>query len=622
MSSQHRFIRALVLLVGAALLGVALLGVGGASPAPTPPWRITLDDGWVVRDDPSGRGRLHGFARGQFAGLKVAVPYSPNAGHVTGPAGLASFDGTVSWFRTRFTVPEDGRYALNFQSINHRGHVWVDGRSLGGHVGVYEPFEKRFTTTAGEHSLVVRSDYRDPAKLKAEAWHRTWFNFGGISRPITLRKLADVDLVAPALTTRLNPDGTAQVAVDVHVRNFSTEARDVPLHGTLVHDDQSIDLTFPTIKVGPRALGFFRTSVKVENPALWSPDAPNLYDLRLEVDGQTSWSGRTGLRDLRRRGNQILLNGRRVLLRGASLNEDAPGRGDALTPSDMDAMVAELKAINANATRAQHGLAPALLDRLDAAGIMVWQGVGPVDAPGAWTSDTPRRAAAARERVRRSVRQLRLHPSIIAWSLANEIAGTGHSPSQRRYIDDMARELHRRDPGRLVSVDIWGSHPPSDITGALLYRNLDAVGLTNYVGWYEATREPRSTVAHLVRTAVGKFERTFSSKVVVVTEFGAEASAANPRLAPGGFGFQTRLLATHLRAYKADTRISGMLIWVLRDFAVAPSFAGGSIHRLVPEIKIVKGVNQKGLYDYLGRPKPAVHMVGQAFARLPTYPDG
>jgi len=173
----------------------------------------------------------------------------------------------------------------------------------------------------------------------------------------------------------------------------------------------------------------------------------------------------------------------------------------------------------------------------------------------------------------------------------------------------------------VVSVDVWGNHTPSS-PNVKLYRHLDAVGTTNYAGWYEATLEPRAVVSKLVRSNISSFENAFPGKVVVVTEFGAEASGANARLRPGGFGFQTRLLATHLRAYKGDDRLTGMLIWVLRDFAVAPSFAGGSIHRLVPDIQIVKGVNQKGLYDYLGRPKPAVHMVGQAYARLATFPDG
>jgi hypothetical protein len=68
----------------------------------------------------------------------------------------------------------------------------------------------------------------------------------------------------------------------------------------------------------------------------------------------------------------------------------------------MDAVVARLRAIGANAdARARkHPLSPALLERLDAAGILVWQGIGPVDSPGAWTSTTPARRARAERRAR------------------------------------------------------------------------------------------------------------------------------------------------------------------------------------------------------------------------------
>jgi hypothetical protein len=55
-------------------------------------------------------------------------------------------------------------------------------------------------------------------------------------------------------------------------------------------------------------------------------------------------------------------------------------------------------------------------------------------------------------------------------------------------------------------------------------------------------------------------------------------------------------------------------VWNLQDFALAPSFAGGSIRGQVPSIRLVRGINQKGLFTYDGRPKPAVAAVRRAFA--------
>ena len=96
-------------------------------------------------------------------------------------------------------------------------------------------------------------------------------------------------------------------------------------------------------------------------------------------------------------------------LHGATIQEDALGRGDALTPNDESEIVRELKAIGANAARAQHPLDPGLLERLDAAGILVWQGVGPVEGAGNWFSNTPALLADAERQARHGGRRLGKH---------------------------------------------------------------------------------------------------------------------------------------------------------------------------------------------------------------------
>jgi hypothetical protein len=400
------------------------------------------------------------------------------------------------------------------------------------------------------------------------------------------------------------------------VRNRARSTRTLQLRGSLRRGHVTVPVVFPPMRVGPGEARGVSTRVVVRRPALWSPGSPSLYALTLGVPGEGAWSDMVGLREVSRRGGELLLNGRRLRLHGASINEDAEGAGDALTAADMDAVVRELRAIGANATRAQHALSPPLLERLDRAGIMVWQGVGPVDAPGAWTSRTPALAHAARERVRISVRQERLHPSVIAWNLANEIAGNGHDASQVAYVRDMARELHREDPGRLVALDVWGAHPPS--APGTIYRDVDAVALTNYVGWYDGAGEPRAEIARRLHDTTLAFARTFRDKVTLVSEFGAEANPYNRRAKPGGYAYQSWLLRRHIATYRALPQLSGMLVWNLRDFGVAPTFAGGSISSVVPGIIIERGLNTTGLFDYAGRPKPAASAVARAFRPLGT----
>jgi hypothetical protein len=599
---------------GSASRVMAAGGAGGSASrmmaAGGPDGRVALAGWWTVRGDRAGAGVARGWQWGGFDGRRARVPFSPNARHVTGARGRRSYQGGVAWLRTTF-ASGDGDHALRFESVHHRARVWVDGRLVARHTGAYLPFEARMRLRAGRHVLVVRADWRSPEAMKAAAWHRSWFNFGGINREVTLRRLGPSELDAPGLVTRLRR-GAAEVVVTARVRNRA-DARTVAVRGRLA----GVPLRFAPVRLARGAGAWVRALVRLARPPLWSPHRPRLVGLRLEVPGESGLSRRVGLRELAWSDGRLRLNGRPLVLRGASIHEDARGRGDALLPGDLDAIVRRLRAVGANATRAQHPLTPALLERLDAAGILVWQGVGPVDAPGAWTSTTPARRARAVRRVRLSLLQLRAHPSVLTWNLANEVAGNGHAGGQAAYVARAAATARRLDPGRPVALDVWGTHLPG-VAGAL-WRHVDAVGATNYQGWYAA---PGATAAQ-TRSAIDGFlaglHALFPRKVVAVTEFGAEANHDNAPPAPGGTAFQARLLARHIRAYAADARLDGMLVWNLQDFALTPTFAGGSIRRVVPAIVLRRGINQKGLFTYGGRPKPAVAVVARLF-RPPSCP--
>jgi hypothetical protein len=631
-----RSLAAAVALGVPALAAVALAGggagLGGGEPDVREQWgghggppavrtgdpaRVALDGTWWVREDPRAIGTGHGWQRGGFGGNPHRLPYVPNARAITGAKGVRSHEGSVAWYRTTFRVPDDGRYGLRFESVNHKAQVWIDGRPAGEHVGTYLPFEIDRELRAGrDHTLVVRADWRGPERMKAEGWHRAWFNFGGINREVTIRPMPDADVVAPTVRTRVRGED-ARVEVSAAIRNLAGTREPLRLSGTLRRgDNDPIEIAFPPVAVPAGRSRRVSAAVTVEDAELWSPGSPTLYDLELRATdaGLPGWRGRIGLREIARQGPALLLNGRPVKLRGASLHEDAWPRGDGLHARDMDAIVAALKGLGANATRAQHALNPALLERLDAAGVLVWMGVGPVDAPGAWTSRGPRLEARARERVRDSVAQLQTHPSIFAWNLANEVAGQGHPAGQAGYVDAAARELHRRDPGRIVGLDVWGSHPP-DADGPM-YRHVDAIGWTNYLGWYEQPYATPQELEALIRTKLAELRAVFPDRVLLVTEFGAEGSARNPAAAPGGLDFQAGLLRTHIRTYASIPDLAGMLVWNLRDFAVAPSFNGGSITEVVSDISLVPGLNEKGLYTTTGRPKPAARAVREEFERL------
>ena len=575
------------------------------APAPVihagPTGRTPLSGPWFLRLDATRAG----LVRGGFAGQAVHVPYSPNARHVTGERGQRSYDGAVAWYRTRLRIVATGDYAIRFESVNHHATVWLDGREVARHTGTYLPFEARARLTAGIHELVVRADWRDPRRLKAQGWHRTWFNFGGINREVTLRRLGASELDAPGLVTRLQGDA-AVVDVTVRVRN-RRGPRSIAVVGTL----GDTRVRFPPVRLAAGATAWVRARARIERPKLWQPGRPALYPLRLAVPGESGYVARVGLRELSWSGGRLFVNGRPLLLRGASLQEDALGRGDALLPGDMDAVVERLRALNANATRSQHPVNPALLERLDAAGILIWQGVGPVDQPGRWSGVTPRRMRTALRRVRRSVLQARAHPSVLAWNLINEVDANGAPGGQREYVEQAAREVHALDPGRPAALDVWGTHLPA--RAGRIYAAVDVLGVTNYEGWYASILEPGRVVGARIRAWLRRVHATFPGVPIVITEFGAEANRRNPSSAPGGLDFQADLLARHIRIYRSDPRLSGMLVWNLQDFAIRPSFFGGSVRSQTRAIRLQRGINAKGLFTYGGDAKPAAHTVARLY---------
>src|SRR3954449_9282318 len=185
-----------------------------------PTGRVALDGRWAVRVLPARAARA------------VHVPYSPNARVVSGPAGEASFEGGVAWYRTTFTVAAPGDYAIRFESVNHEASVFVDGRLAARHTGAYLPFEARKHLGAGRHVLMVRADWRSPEAMPGAAWHRTSFHFGGIDREVTIPRLGASEVDAPGVVTRLQSDGSAVVDVTARVRNRG-DARTIALQGKL-----------------------------------------------------------------------------------------------------------------------------------------------------------------------------------------------------------------------------------------------------------------------------------------------------------------------------------------------------------------------------------------------------
>jgi hypothetical protein len=594
----------------------AVLAAGHAAAAQAPGSRPIASEGpggrtalasWVLRRDPANRGLSLGYSRGGFAGADVSVPNVVSPAPYTGHAGAANYEGSIAWYRTSFQAATSGTYALSFQSANYLATVWIDGRKLGSHHGSYLPFEERARLAAGGHTVVVRVDWEDPARQAREGFHRTWFNWGGIDGPVDVRLVGESELSEPTLQTTLTPDSSsakqANVTVGVQVHNYGL-SRTITPEGSLVHGAQTVALSFPAVVVRHDQVLTDTSTATVTQPALWSPTNPNLYQLTLRVGAESSYSARVGLRQLTWHGGGLYLNGQPLSLHGVSIQEDAQGHGDALTPADDTKLVQELKQVGANVVRSQHPLYPELLERLDEAGILVWQGIGPVEGAAMWYSTAPRLLAEAEQQARTAVLAEQLHPAIFAWNLVDEVADNGRDAQEVDYVRTISHWLHQQDPGRMVAVDVWGDHPPTH--AGSLYSEVNAVAETDYSGWYDYPHDSAAQDEAKMRERLTAMERTFPGKVLVVSEFGAESNGLNPPGSPGSYAYQAKLLAEHIAVYAADPRLTAMMVWVLRDYPLTPTFEGGSIKSVLPKLKLIEGLNQKGLFTYGGRAKPGV----------------
>ena len=200
------------------------------------------------------------------------------------------------------------------------------------------------------------------------------------------------------------------------------------------------------------------------------------------------------------KGGRLLLNGKRLNLRGASIHEDDKDEGGALSQNTRRLLVNRLRNLGATVTRSHYPLHPAFLEMFDRLGILYW-----VDAPVYQVPNTifGRVLPAAERAALLTVRNNMNHASILTWALANEPAGNRSelgifsSPLQT-YIRDASTAVREMDDTHLIGIDRQSriGEPLTDPS----FRYLDVLGVNEYFGWYDSYK------ADLVRpasTAVG-----------------------------------------------------------------------------------------------------------------------
>jgi beta-glucuronidase len=596
--------------------------------------RQLLGGTWYFRQDDTfvGEGERW-FAQDDLAGwTPITVPYNWNATDITDNRA------SIGWYRKEFTLPKSPKRAKHFWKVrfegnNYRTKVWLNGKRLAFYTG-YFPFEVllknlkpgRNTLVAEVSSLRSNSDLTHWRSAKYNGYGTGgWWNFGGILREVYIRRVDTVDVEDVHVLPRLRRvGGPAKVEVHTILHNFTDRDRDVSV--VLRVDGRRILLDPETVpKLGRREL---TTTVTIPKPRLWAPRHPELYDMTVgallcrkrlsRCDRDVgAYRATFGVRKIEPRpGGVILLNGKRLNLRGASVMEDDIHEGGALSQRTRTLLVNRLENLGATITRMQYPPHPALLEMLDRAGIMFWADAPVYQVPNRLWGRRGVRALAKRAAML-TVRNNMNHPSILTWSLAVEPAAEesslgNYSPGLVSYVRDASHAIRELDDTRLVGLDRQ-SRIGEPLTTPV-HRYLDVLGINDYFGWYRAVIDnrpdlPDSTTADL-SAYLDQVHAANPDLPLVITEFGAEASRSGPVEQKGTYEFQRKFVMDHLAIHGSKRFVNASIHWALRDFRAHPTWQGG-----VPDGYATPPWHNKSLLEEDNRRKPAFLDVARLFRR-------
>jgi beta-glucuronidase len=562
--------------------------------------RYLMGGQWLFRLDTGGQGLSQAWQRrSSTAGWSLTTV--PNAWNAT-DASEASMHGGVGWYRKDFRLPSSAKqlsWVIRFESVNYRSIVWLNGKRLGSNTGAYLPFEfvvpAKSLRRGGTNRLVIRvdsrrkrSDFPPAGDNVAGSAIGGWWNYSGVLREVYLRRVEGTDFSAVQVRPML-PCSTcaATMRFSALVRNASSVAR--PIHVTARFGGKPVGMGTRTVRAGATAQ--FTGSLRVAKPQLWAPDHPTLYPVTLSA-GAARYSLKTGIRSIRVVGGQLLLNGRKLNFRGVGLHEDSKQFGFAINNQIRDQFIAWTQELGATLIRSHYPLHPYLEEQADRLGIMLWSEIPVYQVHTSYLRlHSVRRLAA--KMLATNILTNGVHPSIIVWSIQNELSSRV-GPSQSALIHDQAALAHRMDPSRPVGLAV-AAYPSAGCQAG--YGPIDVLGFNDYFGWYPG---PGGALADEdgLSPFLDSVHACYANKGLVVTETGAEANRDGPEEEKGTYAFQTDFADFHFGVYATKPFLSGAIWWGLQEFRVRPTWDGGNPRPSPP-------IHTKGLITQDGVRKPA-----------------
>ena len=392
----------------------------------------------------------------------VEHPFDENFASSTG-----FLPGGIGWYRKEFDVPADWadkEVSIEFDGVYRNSMVWLNGQLLGKRPNGYASFSYRLTPhikARGKNVIAVRVAREEVADSR-------WYPGSGIYRHVKLVVTEPLHFARHGIFVRVPrvTDERADITAEMKVVNRSKKPTDIRLESSVIDPNgkllssQSINGTLP-----PKSEKEFAHWHLVKNPKKWSVDDPNLYQFVTKIFEEDQLrdvvTTPIGLRSFHFDPNLgFFLNGNSMKLKGLCLHHDAGALGAAVPDEVLERRLRLVKSIGGNAVRCSHNpMAAEFYDICDRIGLLVmdeafdeWE-LGKRKWVNGRNVGRAKRAGynlAFEEWAERDLAEMilrsRNHPSVIMWSIGNEIDYPGDPYDHPEFFDPAAPPVDEGSP--------------------------------------------------------------------------------------------------------------------------------------------------------------------------------
>ena len=514
---------------------------------------------------------LHGFDRPHYTNVRMPFEEAPPQVPQANPTGL---------YRKRVAIPGDWagrRIVLHVGGAESVLYVWANGQGIG--LGKDSRLPQEFDLTAflrpGEENLICFAVVKWSDASFVEDQDQWWM--GGLHRSVRLYATEQIyiaDVQIEALPSADFRSGALRVGASIGFGGppedgWGIVCRVYDPHGRMVlaaplEAKAKCSAKGHNPYAGP--LGWAWVSADIKDPLLWSSEEPHLYRVTVCLfgpDGQMfgAVSSRFGFRRIELGDRALLINGKRVLIRGVNRHEHDPVTSKVISTDSMRRDILLMKQNHINAVRTAHyPNCEAWYDLCDELGLYVLDEAN-IEAHAYLHTlcADPRYSAQFLDRGLRMVARDRNHPCVIAWSLGNE---SGYGPNH----DALAGFIRHADPSRPLHYEgaVWGwdgGDPPPDYFGEGAY-GLDRLAAGRFASDLICPMYP--PVERLIQWA--KADAPDDRRPMILCEYSHAMGNSN-----GGLG-------EYFEAFKAYPGLQGGFIWEWCDHALYKYAADGTRH--------------------------------------------